>query len=324
MSAKTAHTVPFTEQTRRATLIRSAIGAGLILAGSPDGLHPVMRGACIGAGSSLLAQAVADLFPVRGSRAQRGSQNVPKDLAALRQALSRTPMGGANRRASTPKAGGTEDIVGRFLVLDPRDVPDDLLVGVLIAGSTRKAPLVEARRILDDVDGRLENLVDERRADLGLSETGQARFVAAAEIARRAAARRSTEAARRRERIESSTQAVEILRGVSAVGAPVESLAALFTNVRQEIIAVRTLTRGVAAATIVDPSQIARTALRLGATGVILAHNHPSGSPEPSPDDVAVTRLVRKVLDAVGVRLVDHIVLTPDRYVSIRQRGHDL
>lgn len=54
---------------------------------------------------------------------------------------------------------------------------------------------------------------------------------------------------------------------------------------------------------------------------VVMAHNHPSGDPEPSPDDLRTTRRVAGALDVLGIRLVDHLVLAADRSVSFRARG---
>ena len=68
----------------------------------------------------------------------------------------------------------------------------------------------------------------------------------------------------------------------------------LYLDRRQQPLAMRTLTRGSDGFTVVDPRQVFRPAVQLGATGVILAHNHPSGDPTPSAMDREVTRRVRK------------------------------
>jgi DNA repair protein RadC len=62
-------------------------------------------------------------------------------------------------------------------------------------------------------------------------------------------------------------------------------------------------------------------ALALGARDVVMAHNHPSGDPEPTPEDFRTTRRVADIFDGLGIRLVDHLVLAADASVSFRARG---
>ena len=68
--------------------------------------------------------------------------------------------------------------------------------------------------------------------------------------------------------------------------------------------------------------RIVETALGVGATTVVLAHNHPSGIALPSPEDVQTTRRVAAALNAVEIALADHIVVADDDYVSMVQSGH--
>lgn len=66
---------------------------------------------------------------------------------------------------------------------------------------------------------------------------------------------------------------------------------------------------------------IVARALALDARQVVMAHNHPSGDPEPSREDLTATRRIAAVLGGLGIRLVDHVVLTADGAVSLRARG---
>jgi len=66
---------------------------------------------------------------------------------------------------------------------------------------------------------------------------------------------------------------------------------------------------------------IVRDALAFGADQVAMAHNHPSGDAEPSHDDLAVTRRIATVLNALGIRLVDHLVFGRSTFTSLRARG---
>lgn len=100
-----------------------------------------------------------------------------------------------------------------------------------------------------------------------------------------------------------------------------EALHGLFLDRRYRVVAHRRLTCGGPDHTLVDPRQILRVALRLGAHAVILAHNHPSGDPEPSSQDREVTRRLARAAREVGVSVLDHLVFGRDSYVSLAERG---
>jgi DNA repair protein RadC len=104
-------------------------------------------------------------------------------------------------------------------------------------------------------------------------------------------------------------------------GLTVEELHALYVDRRRRPLARRRLTQGSDRFTVVDPRQIFRPAVALGAVGVVLAHNHPSGDPTPSPQDREVTRRVAAAGRVLGIELLDHLVIGGDRYVSLRERG---
>ncbi len=91
-----------------------------------------------------------------------------------------------------------------------------------------------------------------------------------------------------------------------------EELHALYLDRRNRPVAHRRLTRGSSSYTVVDPRQVFRPAVQLGAAGVILAHNHPSGDPTPSVQDREVTRRTRRAGEVLGIHLVDHLVVAGD------------
>ena len=100
-----------------------------------------------------------------------------------------------------------------------------------------------------------------------------------------------------------------------------EHLVVLFLDRRLRLISAETLTTGNDAHTVVCPKQIFRRAIALNASAIVMGHNHPSGDPEPSLEDFAVTKHIAAAGDILGIRLVDHIVVgSPPRWVSIAQR----
>ena len=75
------------------------------------------------------------------------------------------------------------------------------------------------------------------------------------------------------------------------------------------------------AASIVEPRQVFKAALLANAAALILAHNHPSGNPEPSKEDVAITKTLKEVSKVMGVPIHDHLIITERRYTSLAERG---
>lgn len=84
--------------------------------------------------------------------------------------------------------------------------------------------------------------------------------------------------------------------------------------IQQETIAIGTLTNS-----LVHPREVFRPALACTAAAVILAHNHPSGDPKPSAEDLALTRRLRQAGEILGIELVDHLIIGATDYVSLRK-----
>jgi len=100
-----------------------------------------------------------------------------------------------------------------------------------------------------------------------------------------------------------------------------EQFRVLFLDARARLIHDEVMGHGTINHAPVYPREIARRALELHASTVILAHNHPSGSTEASRDDIAMTREVRRALQPLGVTLHDHLIVTGDLCISMQQQG---
>lgn len=95
-----------------------------------------------------------------------------------------------------------------------------------------------------------------------------------------------------------------------------EELRVLFLNSINEILADEVLQKGDIDSVDVYPRNITKRSLDLGAKGIILVHNHPSGDPTPSADDIYTTNLIRKALKIFDIKLQDHIIIGGDRFIS--------
>lgn len=98
-----------------------------------------------------------------------------------------------------------------------------------------------------------------------------------------------------------------------------ERFAVLMLDVKHRPIGTRVITIGTATETLAHPRDIFREVIRQGATRIIVAHNHPSGNVEPSPEDIALTRQLLEGSKFLGIPLLDHVILGNGDHQSLRQ-----
>jgi DNA repair protein RadC len=101
----------------------------------------------------------------------------------------------------------------------------------------------------------------------------------------------------------------------------VEQFRVLFLDNRNRLLADEAQQRGTVNHTPVYPREVAKRALELHATALILVHNHPSGDPTPSRDDIAMTEQIRTAAAALSIVLHDHIIVGNGRWLSFRKEG---
>lgn len=100
-----------------------------------------------------------------------------------------------------------------------------------------------------------------------------------------------------------------------------EQVRALFFDTKQHLLREAVLSKGTVNASVISPREIYIEALRCGAVSLILVHNHPSGDPSPSRNDELLTRRVAEAGQALGIFLLDHIIIGDTTYISLRERG---
>jgi DNA repair protein RadC len=100
-----------------------------------------------------------------------------------------------------------------------------------------------------------------------------------------------------------------------------EELMMLCLNAANEVLGWVNITTGGLDSTTVDPRIIFGVALQTASSGIIVAHNHPSGSPTPSPHDAKVTDRLRSGGDVLGIRFLDHLIITREDYFSFAESG---
>ena len=101
----------------------------------------------------------------------------------------------------------------------------------------------------------------------------------------------------------------------------VEQFGVVLLDTKHRVLRTTVVTVGTLDASIVHPREIFREAASAGAAAIVLFHNHPSGDPEPSQDDVTLTRRVVAAGILMGIDVVDHVILADARYCSLREKG---
>lgn len=150
----------------------------------------------------------------------------------------------------------------------------------------------------------------------GIGPAKAAKVLAALELGRRAA----EEARPERDRISTPRDVYERMR-LTLRDLPHEEFHVLLLNTRNEVLRDLQITRGTLDASLVHPREVFRPAITQAAASVILVHNHPSGDPSPSAEDRAVTRQLRTAGEALGIEVLDHVVVGEGRYVSFVEAG---
>jgi len=194
----------------------------------------------------------------------------------------------------------------------------ELVALVLGGGSGRGSTLALAQDVLRRF-GSLQRLARRGPAALeSIEGVGPARataLAAAFELGRRAS-RNETSTLRT---VDDPDQALELL-GPLLEGLEQEAVVVLGLGARNQALHVTTVALGRINAAGVQPREIFREAIAAGATALIMAHNHPSGDPEPSEDDVRLTHRLQRCGETLGIELIDHLVVGSNDYVSLRAR----
>ncbi len=193
---------------------------------------------------------------------------------------------------------------------------DAELVAILIGSGSRNESAVSlSQRILASVGNNLSELgrlsVSELMEFKGIGEAKAISIAAAMELGRR---RRAGEALERK-KITSSNSVFEYMQPI--IGElPHEEFWILYLNNSNKVIKSAQLSKGGITGTVVDVRLAFKEALLLGAVGIILAHNHPSGTLKPSQADIQLTKKLKIAGDSLDIKVLDHLIITEKAYFS--------
>ena len=203
-----------------------------------------------------------------------------------------------------------------------QSLSDAELLAILIAIGNKNETAVElTRRILHECHDNLNELAQLSIADLckrfkGIGEAKAITIMAALELGKR----RKTSEMLERKKITSSKDLFELFEP-QLIDLPHEEFWLGFLNGANKVIEIKRLTQGGSRQTVVDVAMLLKMALEKSAQAVVVAHNHPSGQNRPSHEDEIITKRIKTGCEAIGIALLDHIIIARGEYYSFADEG---
>ncbi|WP_152654756.1 DNA repair protein RadC [Oceanobacillus sp. CFH 90083] len=195
------------------------------------------------------------------------------------------------------------------------------ILSILIGSGSKNDPVqLLADRILMHFEGiklLRDATVEELTAIKGIGIAKSLNILAAIELGKRISSYRPIDAYIIRSPEDGANYVMEEMRNLAQ-----EHFVALFLNTKNQIIHRQTLFIGSLNASIVHPRELFREAVKRSAASILVCHNHPSGDPTPSQEDILVTKRLVESGKIIGIEVIDHLVIGNERFVSLKQKGY--
>jgi len=206
--------------------------------------------------------------------------------------------------------------------LPPVGLSDLELLSLVLAGGTGTLPAREVSGELLARFGSLAEITREHPASLarvpGVGGSAARRLGAAREIGRRVWAEERREP---RLYLSGPEDVADLLQEEMAC-LDREHFRAILLNTKNRILGIRTISIGSLNSSVVHAREVFKAAVSESAQAIVLVHNHPSGIPEPSPEDLMVTERLADAGRILGIEVLDHVILSSTGYVSVKELGH--
>ncbi|HSP46495.1 MAG TPA: DNA repair protein RadC [Clostridiaceae bacterium] len=195
----------------------------------------------------------------------------------------------------------------------------ELLAVILRTGTQAENVINLSHRLINNfegINGLLEATKEELMEVKGIKEAKAAQILSVAELSKRFLTYRSGDSYR----ITSPEHAANLIM-VELRTHKKEVLKVLLLNTKNVVIGVFNASIGSLNSSIVHPREIFKEAIRKSAASIILAHNHPSGDPTPSQEDISSTSRIKEVGKIIGIELLDHIIIGDGKYISLKEKN---
>ncbi|MXS69804.1 DNA repair protein RadC [Flavobacteriaceae bacterium W22] len=209
----------------------------------------------------------------------------------------------------------------KFLLKGKNALSDSELLAIIMGSGSRDETAVElARKILGSVNNNWHQLSLLTIKDLmkfkGVGEVKAITIASSLEIGRRRASQEIPE----KPQISGSLDAYNVLK-LHLSDLRTEEFWAVFLNQSNKVIHIAQLTQGGISQSIVGVRVLFKTALEHFSTGIIVAHNHPSGNKKPSTEDINITKKIKDAGNLMNIQLLDHLIITQNAYLSFADEG---
>lgn len=202
----------------------------------------------------------------------------------------------------------------------PHRLSEAELLGILIGKGTKQKTAIDLARELLDRYESLENLFSRSPSELmkvkGIGSAKAATLSAAFHLVRRVEAKATTNRTTFKRSSDVKDHYLPLMKDLRK-----EVFKVLLLNRANRLIKEVTISEGTLDASIVHPRDVFREALLESAAGVILLHNHPSGNPAPSEEDIRITRQIAEAGRVMGIKVYDHIIVGGESHRSLADEG---
>jgi len=196
----------------------------------------------------------------------------------------------------------------------------ELLAILLGTGTKKESVMALSNRILMHFEGLnllRDATIEELTAINGIGNAKGVLILSAIELGKRMNEYKPEERYVIRSPEDGADYVMEEMRNLNQ-----EHFVALFLNTKNQIIHSQTIFIGSLNASIVHPREVFREAVKRSAASIIVAHNHPSGDPTPSQEDIHVTRRLVESGKMIGIEVLDHLVIGNRKFVSLKEKGY--
>jgi DNA repair protein RadC len=208
----------------------------------------------------------------------------------------------------------------RLLKLGPEALSSqEILALILGRGIAGESVMVTAQRLLSEF-GNLKGIanasVEELSKVKGIGIAKAAQIKASFELSKRI----DEDLLYEKKRVKTPEQVLSLVKA-KLKGKKKEHFLALLLDTRNQLIGISNVSVGSLDTNIVHPREVFKEAISSSASSCIFVHNHPSGDPTPSEDDMELTKRLAKAGEIVGIDVLDHIIVTDNDFISLKERG---
>ena len=209
----------------------------------------------------------------------------------------------------------------RFLREGPKSLSNQELIALLLRTGTKSESVIQlAERLISHFDGlRLlqDASIEEMTSIKGIGEAKAIQLSAAVEVGRRINNLCYADRYVIRSPEDCANYCMDDMRFLSQ-----EHFVCLYLNTKNQVLHKQTVFIGSLNASIVHPREVFKEAFRRSAASIICIHNHPSGDPTPSREDIEVTKRLVECGKIIGIDILDHLIIGEKKYISLKEKGY--